>query len=342
LSRNEASLRNANCYDLPVPPVAARQHRMSTVPFLVCGILTIAVGSARAQTTAAQPKFDVVSVKPCKPGDLQGGPSRSGGNGGAGRVIWSPGRLVAECVTLDRLIREAYLQYAEGQPWPDAGYGPRSPISNKTLEQDFKGSPVWLDSDHYTIEAKAEGAPSREMTRGPMLQALLEDRFKVKIHRETRDTPVYELRVAKGGLKLQASDGTCMTIDRDHPPPLISPGQPFPKVCGGWAGSTVWGTTMENLCRQISTSADRNIVDKTGIQGRFDVHFDLALADLYPTTPVGVGVGPANPAEVVRPTDAAYFAAIQNALPRLGLMLVPARASDEFLVIDRVERPSEN
>ena len=327
---NNKSLRNQTCDDRPMLPAVARQRRMSAVLCLVCGVLTAAVGSAWPQTVPATPKFEVISVKQCKPGDVQGGgPSRSGGNGGEGRVLWSPGRLVAECVTLDRLIREAYLQYADGQPWPNTGYGPRSPISNKLLEQQIQGSPAWLDSDHFTIEARAEGTPSREMTRGPMLQTLLEDRFRLKIHRATRDTSVFELRLAKGGLKLQASDGTCMTLDRDHPPPPIAPGQPFPKVCGGWAGSAVYGTTMENLCRQISPFADRDIIDKTGIAGRFDVHFDLSP-------------GPTNPAEAMRPTDAAEFAAIQSELPGLGLVLLPAKATGKFLVIDHVERPSEN
>ena len=321
---------------------ATRQPRIFALLLLTCGVLTIAVGSAKSQTTAAQPKFEVISVKPCNAQDLPGGGQGRSGNGGAGRVYWTPGRLVAECVTLDRLIREAYLEYADGQPWPDTGYGPRAPISDKLLEQQIKGSPAWLDSDHYTIEARAEGTPGRAMMRGPMLQTLLEDRFKLKIRRENRDTPVFELRLAKGGPKLQASDGKCITIDRDHPPPLISPGQPLPKVCGGWAGNMVYGTTMENLCRQISPSADRDIIDKTGIEGRFDVHLDLSRTDLFPEESAGGRAVPASPSETVRPTDAAYFAAIQNALPRLGLMLVPARASGEFLVIDHVERPSEN
>jgi uncharacterized protein (TIGR03435 family) len=324
---------------LLVPPTPAREHRICTILSLVCGMSAIGVGPAWPQTTPAPPKFEVASVKPCKPGGIPGGSSSRSGNGGAGRIIWSPGRLVAECVTLDRLIREAYLQYGDGRAWPDTGYGPRSPISDKLLEQQIKGSPAWLDSDHYTIEAKAEGTPGREMMRGPMLQTLLEDRFKLKIHRETRETPVFELRVAKGGPKLQPSAGGCLTVDHDHAPPAPVSGQALPKLCGGWAGDTVYDTTMENLCRQISPSADRDVVDKTGIAGRFDVRFDLSRADLYPTESVGGGAGPT---EVTRPTNAAYFAALENALPRLGLMLVSAREPGEFLVIDRVERPSEN
>ena len=292
---------------------------------------------ARPQTATVIPKFEAASVKPCKSGDLPvGGQGRSGGDNG--RIVLSPGRLVAECVTLDRLIREAWLLYADGQPWPDVGYGPRSPVSTRTLEQDIKGSPARLDADHYTIEAKADAAPSREMLRGPMMRVLLEERFRLKIHRETRSMPVYELRVAKGGFKLKAAiEGNCMTIDRDHPPPLPVAGQPFPHVCGGWGGDTVWGTTMENLCRQIAPFSDRDVVDKTGITGRFDVHFDM-YNDLFPAQAGGA----AGPTEATHPSDLAYLTAIQNALPRLGLMLVPARASGQVLVIDHVEKPGEN
>jgi uncharacterized protein (TIGR03435 family) len=245
-------------------------------------------------------------------------------------------------MTVDRLIREAYLMYGDGQPWPDSGYAPRAPISNKLLEQDFKGSPAWLDSDLYTIEATAQSRPNREMTRGPMLQSLLEDRFKLKIRHETRAASVFELRVAKGGFKLQPADGACLTVDRDHPPPMPSPDRPLPKICGGWAGAYIYGTTMENLCRQISPSADRDIVDRTGIAGRFDIYFDFSRTDLFPAETPGGAAVQVSPDDAGRPSDAAYFSAIRNALPRLGLVLVPAKASNEFLVIDHVERPSEN
>ena len=97
------------------------------------------------------------------------------------------------------------------------------------------------------------------------MQALLEDRFKLKIHRATRALPVYELRVAKAGMKLQpAKGGNCMVVDHDHPPPpLPDPGQPFPSVCGWFQGRYVYGTTMEGLSQELSARADRDVVDKT-------------------------------------------------------------------------------
>ena len=208
------------------------------------------------------------------------------------------------------------------------------PVSTRLLEQTIKGSPAWLDSEHYTIAAKSDGMPGREMMRGPMLQALLAVRFRLKIHRESGAIPVYELRITKGGLKVEAAkDGGCITVDRDHPPPFPVQGQPLPRVCGGWAGDAIYGTTMANLCSQISPFADRDVVDRTGITGVFDVHFDFLRADILPDQSVD---GRSEPSE------AAHFNAIQSSLPRLGLMLVPARAAGQFLVIDHVDRPTEN
>jgi uncharacterized protein (TIGR03435 family) len=76
------------------------------------------------------------------------------------------------------------------------------------------GGPAWIYSDRYQIEVKAEGTPREEVMLGPMLQTLLEDRFNLKIHRETREVPAYELTVAKGGLKMQpVPPGRCTLLD---------------------------------------------------------------------------------------------------------------------------------
>ncbi len=115
------------------------------------------VPPVRAQTPAAPatPKFDAASIKPCAPGDIT---ARSGGRGGAGRINWTPGRLRAECQTVDQLIRQAYLRYPDGKPGPVAMDGVRDPaISDRLLAEPIKGSPSWAGSDRYTIEAEATG-----------------------------------------------------------------------------------------------------------------------------------------------------------------------------------------
>ena len=90
--------------------------------------------------------------------------------------------------------------------------------NRRQFGQPIKRSPAWLRSDRYTIDARAAGPESIAMMRGPMMQALLEDRFKLKIHREDREVPVYELTLAKGRSKLRrAKEGSCIPQDRREP-----------------------------------------------------------------------------------------------------------------------------
>jgi uncharacterized protein (TIGR03435 family) len=297
---------------------------------------------SRAQS-ATTTKFEVASIKPCKAGDVAPLPGAKGGRGGNGRVSGSPGRLSAQCQTVANLIRDAYLSYANGEPWPQpVGSLTRvPPLSERLRGQEIKGSPAWVNSDRYTIEAKAESGQSLEMMRGPMMQALLEDRFKLRIHRETREVPVYELTVDKEGPRLNATQkGSCVVIGRDQPPP--EPGQPFPRICGGFFGDDLNGSTIANLCRQFSVLMDRDVVDKTGLTGVFDIHLDSFWENARPNTPTNDAepTNPPNPPSVSTPAD--VFAAGRIALKKLGLKLEPAKGSGEFLVIDHVERPAEN
>jgi uncharacterized protein (TIGR03435 family) len=135
-----------------------------------------------------------------------------------------------------------------------------------------------VDSDRYTIDAKAAGPQAMEMMRGPMLQALLEERFHLKVRRETREVPVYALTVAKGTPKLQPTrPGSCQAIDITHPEEIRRPCGGFrpsileksPKVDRETASHSVGvdtiGQTIGGLCRQLSVALDRDVVDRTGI-----------------------------------------------------------------------------
>ena len=94
------------------------------------------------------------------------------------------------------------------------------------------GAPGWVSSAGFDIEAKAEGNPGREQMQ-LMMRALLEDRFKLKAHRETRELPVYKLDVAKSGLKLRPpNEGLCVSLDPDAPPPQLGPHPEQLTVCG--------------------------------------------------------------------------------------------------------------
>ncbi len=228
-------------------------------------------------------KFDVVSIKPCASGSL---PATGRGAGPAsGSFRASSGNLYAECQTPADLIRFAYLRYGDGKPWPISAFGFRDPpISHRLLTQGLQGSPAWVNSDRYTIETAGETGEPTEMVLGPMLQTVLEERFKLRMHRETRDVPIYELTVAGRGPKLQPTrEGSCIPFrDRsDLGPPL--PGQP--KLCGLFyrsetdSGIDTYGQTMAALAEQLSGWLDWDVVDKTGIGGMFDVHLDIPSDD---------------------------------------------------------------
>lgn len=142
--------------------------------FLISAALGM-VSLAQGQPAAAVPNFEVASIRGCPPG------SRAGSSP---EVI---GRVRRECISLMSLIRMAYTAFATG------AYNPQQVF---VILPDK--SPGWIESDLYTLEAKAEerpgqALPAQGMMLGPMTQALLEDRFKLKVHWETRPIPVYEL-----------------------------------------------------------------------------------------------------------------------------------------------------
>ena len=296
------------------------------------GVVLATIGLAQPQnvTQTPIPKFEVVSIKPCK--------KKPSGDDNV-RIGGSPGRLTFECVTVEGLIRNAYLLYPNGKPFS-------LPASLKQTFQPIKGSSGWVHSDGFTVNAKVEGPASPEMMRGPMMRVLLADRFKLKIHRETREVAIYELTVAKGGPKLQAAkEGSCTPLDPEKgPPPPRAPGERTPPaICGGFrpsgrnGGLDVSGITLADLCRNFSLGLDRDVFDKTGIAGRFDLHLELSSADLFPRPPSM----PTDPTAPMIPADPSG-GSISTAVSKLGLKLVPSKMLGEFLVIDHVERPSEN
>lgn len=217
---------------------------------------------------------------------------------------------------LRQLIQAAYIGFANG-PNP----------SSKRVQT--SGGPGWIDSDLYDIIAKAEGEPPLDQMAGPMLQALLEDRFKLKMHRETREVPVYVLTPGKNGVKPGAlkEAASCVPIDLNHPEP--APDQPMPNFCDRQVFSSdgpnrivdSYGRSMESLAGGLlSNNLDRPVIDKTGITGRFDFRLEFArnMADN---------------------TGTSIFTALQE---QLGLKLTPDKGPVEVLVIDHVEKPSDN
>ncbi|MDR3698822.1 MAG: TIGR03435 family protein [Candidatus Sulfopaludibacter sp.] len=272
---------------------------------------------------AVRPKFVVASIKPCRGGSSA--PERKGGGGGG---EFSPGTLRVDCSTVMDLIEGAYVLFANGHVNPRSRAG-------------VEGGPAWIHSDRYQIDAKADGAKGQGMMRGPMLQTLLEDRFKLRLHHETREVPAYALTVAKGGLKLRPFQaGTCIPRDfarffEQFPPqpfPELPPGQ---KYCGGGVAvkgaiATLDATAMsiDDFFKYSLPALDRPVVNKTGITGLFDFHLEYASDE-----PRGAG---ATSPEVAGPS---VFDALER---QLGLKPELAKARGDFLLIDHVERPSAN
>jgi uncharacterized protein (TIGR03435 family) len=177
------------------------------------------------------------------------------------------------------------------------------------------------------------------MMMGPMLQALLEDRFRLKVHRETRDGPVYALTVAKSGLRIQPLKDPCVRRELMAGIAPLEPGQKPPNYCnstnvqmnGPSITMDMRAMSMTFFAGNISPGLDRPVIDKTGVEGVFDIHLEFAPDQ---STPGYMGGG--------KPATDGAAQSIFPAIQELGLKLEPARGPVEFLVVDRVERPSEN
>ena len=297
-----------------------------TVAGIAALALPVAVGVLTAPRIRAQsagrgvPKFETSSIKPCSD---QPGLKRGGG------YASSAGRLNTGCMALAGadnlgLIQRAYVRFADGHPhWPGI-----VPIT---------GGPAWIGSALYDIEARAEGNPSEAMMQGPMLQALLEDRFQLKMHRETREVPVYSLTVAQGGPRLISfTEGSCAPMPLAVPMPKLAPGEEYCKVRVGVRPPAVdaQGSTLAEFSQMLTLVLDRPVVDKTGIAGKFDIHLEFAINEATPRFLPG--------GDLARFADAPGGApSIFTAMKQLGLELEPAQGSSDFLVIDHVERPAE-
>jgi uncharacterized protein (TIGR03435 family) len=204
--------------------------------------------------------------------------------------------------------------------------------------------PGWIDSDRYDIAAKTRDKATAAEILGPLLRTLLEDRFKLKTHLESRVTAVYELSVLQENSNLRpAKAGDCAPID------LFSDPSPVP-ACGSIRGgsregkvSLDWyGTTMAEFAGGIIQSlVVRPVVDKTGLSGRFDFH--LEFVPEKPRGPVLLNGQdtqlPPNSDDSAQPPGPSIFGALQK---QLGLKLSPGKAALDVIVIDNVERPADN
>ena len=228
--------------------------------------------------------FEVASVKPTA---VSGGMSLNRLPGG---------KFMAENASLGRLIEFAY----------------------NVRDYQISGGPKWQDSDGFDIVAKAESNNPRDEEFRTMVRKLLEERFKLALHRETKELLEYSLVINKGGPKLHLTD------------------KDVTRISGGGKGRTIFQkASMGTLAWNLSQRLGRTVVDRTGIQGAFDFALEWVPGEGEPRKKVD-GVEVPLPADTSGPS---IFSALQE---QLGLKLESRKGPVEILVVDRAEKPSGN
>lgn len=289
-------------------------HRLARLgrsrKLFLAGLTVAALVFGQAQQPSGGAGFEVASIRPTANAD------------GQALLQAVPGRLRMTKLALRRLILNAY----------------------GVQDYQLSGDPPWIASERYDVQATAPNNTSVQQMEGPMLQVLLEERFKLALHRETRQLPVYELAVGKSGVKLQRSkEGSCTPYSVDAPPPPAPiPGQASRTFCGLHLSVEGLNRTLDgkgvtmaafaaNLSRTYTSDLGRNVMDRTGLTGTFDVYLKWVIDPL-----TGAG-GPAAPSlDLAGPS---LFTALQD---QLGLRLESTKGPVEVLVIDHIEKPSAN
>jgi uncharacterized protein (TIGR03435 family) len=263
------------------------------------------------QPPVSTPTFEVASVRLSK--DCKGGEEDN--------IRASPGGLTMHCQTLMVLIQRAYILFPSGR------------LSSNFRSVAVEGGPSWLNSERYDISAKTPANASPGMITGPMMQQLLEDRFKLKIHRETREIPVYTLKAAKEGAKLKrVEEKSCNPIEEALLGVLAPAAQAGNPACSTFGVSgppshlhwNAYGMTLAEAFGLLHSYLGRVVIDETGLTGMFDLHLEFTRDDAAADSP------DASPS---------IFTAMET---QLGLKLQPARGPGEYVVIDSVEHPSDN
>lgn len=253
--------------------------------------------------TGPRPSFEVASIRPSKP-----------------NAQWENPDVLNEHLSYrEREVTiRALISYAYG-----IGFAP-----------EFSGGPTWVKTDKFDIEAKPDEAETaalkklsfrdRDEQMRLMVQSLLAERFNLKVSFEKRELPVYALVVAKGGLKCMKSTDTShlTTATRFEPPPPpppppggVAPGEVRVNTEGGWPLSL-----LVALLNEQPELGGRMVVDKTGLEGPYDCKASWASEGTdFP--------GPS------------LFTAIQE---QMGLKLELTKGPAEVLVVDHIDRPSEN
>jgi uncharacterized protein (TIGR03435 family) len=280
---------------------------LRTIP--ITALAALLCCGAWAQTAADSPAFEVASVKPSPP--PEGGPNgffRVAMDGGPGTQ--DPTRIDYRNVSMSILVSKAYgLNY-----WQLSG-------------------PDWINIENYDIAAKVPPGTTKEQLK-LMLQNLLAERFKLQVHRETKDFPMYFLTVGKGGPKLKPHVDMPPPVDADKPMPdspspikmgpdgypILPPGTTMASTRGR-ARIRIDNQNLAWLVGQISGQLHAPVQDDTGLKGQYDISLYWSSQPL--SAQPGADTGPD------------LIAAVQE---QLGLKLEKKKGPVEILVIDHVEK----
>lgn len=262
---------------------------------MVCACVLTATALPHAQQPPGQPAFEVASVRP----NTSGATNVSVGS--------RPGGYAGTNVPLRILIV----------------------LAHRLRPFQVVGGPGWIDSDRFDITARAPENTEQSQVL-PMLRTLLAERFRLVVHTEARDAPIFALVLARAdgrlGPQLKASAVECA-------PPGSKPNQEGPCRMSGTIGSAsgsvkATGQPLADLASFLGNNVERVVVDRTGLTGRFDFELTWKSAALRGAAPDGAATALDGPS---------VFTAVQE---QLGLRLEPARGPVDFLVVDSAERPT--
>ena len=199
-------------------------------------------------------------------------------------------------------------------------------------------APDWTSSQRFDVDARAVGPNITREEYQRMLRALLEDRFKLELHHETRDLPAYELFLAKGGSLLKPADPkACDPVGATNDQGTNRVGVTCGTFFTGQTSIDARSMTMTQFANVLAIVLGRPVVDRSGIDGRFDIHLNL--------DPQGVNLGNGftgltSDADQRDGAQPSIFSALQQ---QLGLRLQSHKEPTDVIVIDRLNRlPTDN
>ena len=269
--------------------------------------------AARAQAVTNQAGSQYQQI----PSDFEVASVKRNTNTPSGRTTFhvsAGGRLTADNMSLRLLIQHAY----DVRPFQ------------------ISGGPSWMETERYDIAAKADGAVPEKQVVGPMLRALLENRFGLKLHHEMKEMPVFNLTQTDGAKLPASNDADC-----NDAAPLVSPAGSAPLPCHkvvfllSATGVRLRGKQVNTgqLVVSLASILGRPVIDRTAFTGKFDLDMEVSMEGLEG----GIlgSLGNQTP-DIMAPP-------IFTALPKLlGLKLTATKGPVEVLVIEHAERPSEN